>query len=187
MIVALAIPKGRGGRTAGGTCRGPWTLRLPQAVVVLFASWAVATLFVVGLDLWQVGIRRVGITTRGLCSGHRSSTTRRQRCATILALVIIFLLDAHSASLSAQAATRTLKSSVGWAFSAAVIMAAAGALTRWATAWAGALNAETPRQELDAIDRGLVAYMAIYFSAAGVLRRLLHRRGAIQNQMARRA
>ena len=98
----------------------------------------------------------------------------------MLALFVVLLLDAFTAKTSIEARKRTWKLSVGWAFWAAVVMAAAGALTRWATAWASALNAAVPRRA-GTIDRGLIAYMAIYSALLVPSSSFSSPRGALQH------
>jgi len=82
----------------------------------------------------------------------------------LLALIVVIVIDDWEAP-------RTEKPhrfwSLAWGLCAAMIMAFVGAVTRLLTTWAGALHAPVPRQYLDAIDRGLIAYTAIYSAIIG--------------------
>ncbi|MBD9627603.1 hypothetical protein IB279_32105 [Ensifer sp. ENS06] len=142
-----------------------WTKWLPQLVLVLIASWAVATLFVIGLQLWKSGLD-TGWNADGqslwvilqLSFEYNAPTVLR---GTVLALIVAFLLDAWSARAWSLSLRPTCLSSLIWAFSSAVVMALCGGITRYSSAWAAMpLSA----QSLTDMHRGLI-YYSIVFSA----------------------
>ncbi len=169
MIVTLAL------RDAGLQSRrwrnmrlAHWTLWLPQTVLVAFASWAVAATFVMGLQLWKTGFdtgwvadsQSIWVILRSSFEYNAPTAAR----GVVLSLVVAFLLDAWSARALSLALRPTYFSSLVWALGSAIIMAFCGGLTRYFTAWS-AKSAAT--QSLDAIDRGLIVYSALFSALIG--------------------
>lgn len=175
MIVALAI---RDGGIQSHHWRNMWaahwTVRLPQALFVVFISWAIATLFIVGLAFWPEVVDKarwvdkqqsIWSALRPVFEYNAPSSLR----GAILALIVVILLDTQSALPRNRSARPTYLRSLAWAVSAAATLALCGAITRYVTAWSSALNALTPRQSLDEIDRGLIIYAALYSGIIGFI------------------
>jgi hypothetical protein len=170
MLVALAI---RDGGLQSNRWRSMWqvhwTEEIPQAALVVFASWAVATLFIVGLALWQAAFDQGGFAANEqdvwstLKRSFEYNAPMPLRGA-VLALIAVILLDARSESAWSMSPRQPFLSSFAWATRAAAIMAVCGGITRTLTSWS-ALDAT--RQSLDAIDRGLIVYAAIYSAIIG--------------------
>ncbi len=171
MIVALAIRDG--GRQSlrwKNLWRSHWTARLPQAALVVFASWAAATLFVIGLDLWQAAIevgwaeieRNVWSVLR-FSFEYNSPTPFR---GAVLALIMVTLLDARNSRSASLSFHPTWLSSLVWATAAGIVMGIVGGITRYLTALS-AMNATPTRESLDAIDRGLIVYAALFAAVIG--------------------
>jgi len=80
---------------------------------------------------------------------------------------VIALIDAWEISSRVQSGRISHLGSIAWGVVSALLMAAIGGLTRYATSWAGTVQASVPKESLDAIDRGLIAYTAIYSCILG--------------------
>lgn len=143
-----------------------WTIAVPQAAFVLFVSWGLATVLIVGVALWQAGVafgwetsaERFWSTLR-FSFAYNAPTAFRGAC---LALIVILMLDARRAPKWQARLRSSARASLVKATIAALVMAVVGATTRSASSWAGALQASVPRQGLDDIDWGLIVYAAIY-------------------------
>lgn len=135
-----------------------WTARLPQAASLAFASWAVATLFYLGLALWQTAIiSEGGFNTNSLLQLFEYNAPLPFRGA-VLALILVVLLDTRAES------GNTVVSSLNWSLRTAAIMAVTGALTRGLASWSSASYAG---RSIDEIDRGLIVYGAIQSAIIG--------------------
>ena len=143
-----------------------WTIRLPQAVLVLFASWAVATIFLVGFDpSGRSEFRRAEreneqwSVLRASFAYNAPATLR----GSMLALFVVLLLDAFTAETSIQAAKADVeverrlgilgcgRNGSGWRANPLGDRLGVGAQRR-----------RCRRRCWTPIDRGLIAYMAIY-------------------------
>lgn len=191
IIIALALRDGaRQTHRWRNMSQSHWTKRLPQAVVLIFVSWAVATLFIIGLVLWRSAIesggwsenQRTVWTTLRTSFEYNAPTPLR---GAVLALILVVLLDAASTMSKSTPAQKTLSWSRGWAIRAALIMGFCGGATRFLTSWASALNRSAEKPQLDAIDHGLIAYAAIYSAILGFLV-VFCIAEALQNQRRRR-
>ncbi|WP_105386390.1 hypothetical protein [Neorhizobium alkalisoli] len=169
MIVTLAL------RDAGlqshrwrNISQSHWTSWLPQAVILVFVSWAVATVFVVGLTLWKTGLDagwdaneyNVWLTLRRTFEYNAPTPLR----GAVLALIVIVLLDAWSSQARILSRKSRRHSSVIWAASSAMIMGMCGGVTRYITSWA---SKSTATPSLDDIDRGLIFYSAMFSALVG--------------------
>ncbi|MCA1408517.1 hypothetical protein I6F26_30210 [Ensifer sp. IC3342] len=169
MIVTLAL------RDAGMQSRrwrnmrlAHWTLWLPQAVLVVFASWAVAAVFVMGLQLWKTGFdtgwaangQNIWVILRSSFEYNAPTAVR----GAVLALLVAFLLDAWLARALSLSLRPAYLSSLAWALGSAVIMALCGGLTRYLTSWS---TKSATTQSLNAIDRGLIVYSALFSALIG--------------------
>lgn len=160
-----------------------WTIVVPQAAFVLLVSWAVATILVLGVALWQAGVtlgwdasaERFWSTLRFAFSYNAPTALR----GAILALIVILILDARRVSKWLPWLRKSIRVSFILALGAAIFMAVIGGGTRYLSSLAGTLEASVPRHGIDHIDRGLIAYAAIYtallafcvvFSVAEVVR-----------------
>jgi hypothetical protein len=171
MIVALAIRDGgRRSHHWRNLWWAHWTVKLPQAAVVVFASWAVATLFVVGLVLWQaaldVGWGKNELTVWTTLRRSFEYNAPHPLRGAILALIILFLLDARLAGARSLKHRPSWLTSLLWGAWAGVIMAFCGGLSRYLSSLAIALGAE-PQRYLDSIDRGLIFYASVYSGSIG--------------------
>ncbi|MBY3158293.1 hypothetical protein HFO56_39015 [Rhizobium laguerreae] len=162
-----------------------WTIFVPQAAFVLLASWGVATVLVLGVALWQAGVTlgwddsadRFWSTLRSTFAYNAPTAVR----GAFLALIVVLILDARRSRWHAWLRKSSRRSLV-LAFGAALFMALVGGGTRLLSTQAGTLGASMPRSSgivIDHIDRGLIAYAAIYtallafcvvFSVAEVVR-----------------
>jgi hypothetical protein len=169
MTVGLAIRDGANHiHRWRNTRQSAWTHVLPQAAVILVASWMVATLVMIALFFW------FGRVEEGLAENRETLLAALQRAfdynaptvarGALLALIVVTIIDDWEAP---RAAKPHRGWSLIWGLRAALIMAVIGAVTRLFTTWAGAMHASVPRQSLDAIDRGLIAYTAIYSAILG--------------------
>lgn len=144
-----------------------WTSRLPQAVLLVFISWAVAAVFVVGLTLWKNGFdtnwaasdQSLGVLLRSSFEYNAPTPFR----GAVLALIVVILLDAWRARARSLALQPTFLSSVIWAACSAVTMALCGGMTRYLTSRA----TKSAAQSLDAIDRGLIVYSSLFSALVG--------------------
>ncbi|MEP1575467.1 hypothetical protein [Roseibium album] len=175
IIIALALRDGaRQTHRWRNMSQSHWTKKLPQALLLVFISWAVATLFIIGLVLWRSAIesggwsenQRTVWTTLRSSFEYNAPTPLR---GAVLALILVVLLDAASTMSRSAVAQKTQAWSRGWAIRAAIIMGLCGGATRFLTSWASALNRSAEQPQLDAIDHGLIAYAAIYSSILGFL------------------
>ncbi|MES0807902.1 hypothetical protein ABLO27_00365 [Roseibium sp. SCPC15] len=175
IMVALALRDGgRQSHRWRNMWRSHWTKKLPQAALVVFVSWIVSTLFIIGLTLWQSAIDLGGWSethnkvweTLRYSFEYNAPTPLR---GAILALMLVTLLDARIARAGSLNFQNSIVSSLIWATCAAVIMAICGAFTRFLTSWASALSRSPSNPSLDSIDHGLIAYAAIYSSILGFL------------------
>lgn len=172
MLVALAIRDGglQYGRWIS-LWSGHWTLKLPQTGVVVLASWAFATLFLVALMTWlssALWVERPGKYVL-FQIGYMAPSTLR---GAMLAWIVLMLLDAQldsqiaaQARARADAPKRAVRSwpwhvSLLWAILAAVLMALCGAVTRYLS---GSAAAQTFGRTgfPDEVDRGLIIYAAL--------------------------
>ncbi|NKL74902.1 hypothetical protein [Rhizobium leguminosarum] len=184
MFTALAI---RDGSTQLRRWRNfllsDWTIVVPQAVFVLLVSWGVATLLILGVALWQAGVtlgwdvsaERFWSTLRFAFAYNAPTAVR----GAFLALIVVLILDARRASKWLPWLRKSIRISLLLAVGAAICMGIIGGGTRYLSSLAGTLEASVPRQGIDHIDRGLIAYAAIYtallafcvvFSVAEVVR-----------------
>ncbi len=144
-----------------------WTSGLPQAVFLVFVSWAVAAVFAVGLTVWKTGFdtnwtaneQSLGVVLQRSFEYNAPTAFR----GALLALIVVVLLDAWRAQARSLRLQPTYLSSVTWASCTAVIMALCGGFTRYLTSWATKPTA----QSLDAIDRGLIVYSALFSALIG--------------------
>jgi hypothetical protein len=171
MLVALALHDGaQHAHRWRNMWRAHWTTRLPQALSVIFASWVVATLFIVGLALWQAALAQGGFasseqdvwSTLRLSFEYNAPTPLR---GAVLALVVVVLLDAWTVRPWPHSRRAINLTSLGWAIGAAIIMAVAGGLTRTLSSWSWVVHAGRPG--LDVIDRGLIVYAMIHAGLIG--------------------
>jgi hypothetical protein len=137
-----------------------WTVRVPQALILVFVSWAIAVLIIIGWALWRYLIQRVAVddvwdALRYQFEYNGPSPFR----GAVLGLIIVVLLDVRTLVPSC-----TSVSSFLWAGCAALIMAVSGGVTRALTSWSSAVRRS---DGLDAIDFGLIAYAAIYSAIIG--------------------
>ncbi|UVC19302.1 hypothetical protein [Mesorhizobium onobrychidis] len=165
MVVVLAI------RDAGiqanrwrNIWRVHWTVSLPQLLLVFVLSWAVSTLFVVGVAFWQAEFVRAWTTMR-LTFEYNAPTPLR---GSVLAIMVMLLLDAQAVHVTDPTKFRFRPfSSFLWGISAALVVGIAGGLGRTLTSWASAQNAFAPRSSLDAVDRGLIVYAMLNSAIIG--------------------
>lgn len=160
-----------------------WTIVVPQGAFIFIASWAIAAIFFLATAMWQAGvaegwsanIENPWTTLRSVFAYNAPAPLR----GAVLALIIVVLLDTWRSRSKTALSRITVGDSITWGLGTALLLGLVGGLTRWMSVWAGALQASVPRQSLDAIDRGLIAYTAIYsaliafcvvFSVAEVLR-----------------
>lgn len=172
VAVALAIRSGwRQFRVWPNMRETGWTVRVPQAAFILFASWLLATLCLLATTLWQAGLavgwqQNAEYAWRTLRWSFQYNAPTPLRGA-MLALLVVLLLD------SRQSRTRPLSrsaraTSVIWGLSAALALAVTGGVTRLLSSYAGALQAAIPRESLfDSVDRGLIVYAALYSAIIG--------------------
>ncbi|NRP74952.1 hypothetical protein ILFOPFJJ_05875 [Ensifer psoraleae] len=171
IIVTLALrDAGMQSRRWHNIRKTHWTKWLPQVVLVLVASWAVATLFVMGLQLWKTGFD-TGWAASGKSLGVILQYSFEYNAPTVfrgasLALIVAFLLDAWSAQARTLSLNPPLLSSLLWATGSAVVMAVFGGITRYAAAWA-AMPSTT--QSLTDIHRGLIFYSIVFSALIGFL------------------
>jgi hypothetical protein len=186
MFTALAIRDGSKQLRTWCNFFGPnWTIVVPQATLVLLASWGVATVLVLGVALWQAGVtlgwdvsaERFWSTLRFSFAYNAPTAVR----GAFLALIVVLILDARRSKWHAWL-RKGIRRSLILAFGAALFMAVIGGGTRLLSTQAGTLGASMPRaggSGIDHIDRGLIAYAAIYtallafcvvFSVAEVVR-----------------
>ncbi|MFA1627616.1 hypothetical protein ACDY96_34300 [Rhizobium mongolense] len=162
-----------------------WTTVFPQAAFVLLASWGVATILVLGVALWQAGVtfgwdvsaERFWSTLKFTFAYNAPTAVR----GAFLSLIVVLILDARRSKWYAWLRKSSRRSLI-LAFGAALFMALVGGGTRFLSTQAGTLGASVPRPGgtvIDHIDRGLIAYAAIYtallafcvvFSVAEVVR-----------------
>nr|WP_319386495.1 hypothetical protein [uncultured Roseibium sp.] len=175
IIIALALRDGaRQTHRWRNMSQAHWTKRLPQAAALVFVSWAVATLFIIGLVLWRSAIesggweenQRTVWATLQASFEYNAPTPLR---GAVLALILVVLLDAATSLSRAEVSQKTMAWSRGWAIRAAILMGLCGGATRFLTSWASALNRSAEQPQLDAIDHGLIAYAAIYSAILGFL------------------
>lgn len=188
MIVTLALrDAGMQSRRWRNMREAHWTSWLPQAVLVVFVSWAVAAVFVMGLQLWKTGL------DTGWAAGDQGLSLFLQLSfeynaptavrGAVLALIVAFLLDAWLARALSLSLQPTYLSSLIWAVGASVVMAVCGGATRYLTSWA---TKPATTLSLDAIDRGLVVYSAMFSAFIGfvvvfcVTAALLNQRGGAE-------
>lgn len=172
MIVALALRDG--GLQSGywvDMSSAHWTRALPQGLAVVVVSSVAATLMLIAAIMWELAIARKDskVTTGwdwdtlGFQFAYVAPVTLR---GAILALIMVVLLDAYLAGARSLSARRTWMSSLPWAILAAVTMALGGGLSR-TMASSVALARNPARESLDAIDRGLIVYSALYSAIIG--------------------
>ncbi|TCS60281.1 hypothetical protein EDD52_115101 [Primorskyibacter sedentarius] len=165
ILVALMIRDGaRQADRWNNICDSHWTRGLPQAIFVIGFSWTVAALIIVGLGLWQSALtlsweanREVAWTALRAIFEYNAPSAFR---GAVLAWLVLYLLDWPTPNDNEESV-----SSLRWAVWAAIIMALCGALTRFAMSQAAL--AHNTRTSLDDIDRGLIAYAAIYAGLIG--------------------
>jgi hypothetical protein len=149
--------------------RGHWTLRVPQAAFLVFASWALATVLIVGMVLWinLLNTKAQGVdysiwTEIRIKFEYNGPSPLR---GAVLGLIIVVLLDTRPILPKSNGATRySVISSLAWATAAALIMGIAGGATRALVSWIFAARASRP---LDGIDFGLIVYTSIYAAIIG--------------------
>lgn len=148
-----------------------WTVFLPQAALVVAVSWAFGTVCILGAALWEAGVARGWDTntydvwaTLRFSFAYNGPTPLR---GATLALVIVVLLDAWRVPYRLKPWEPDHRTSLIWAAGTALLMALVGGITRYMSSWAGALQAAVPRESLDDIDRGLIAYAAIFSAIIG--------------------
>lgn len=143
-----------------------WTHTMPQAVVVVLASWTAATFILIASITWFASFSPQGLEDPWAYMGfqfeYMAPTTFR---GAVLALLVMMMLDAERARARSLRLRSTWVSSLLWATSAAVIMTLIGGATRYLSAWAAALRFN--RDGLDEIDRGLIVYAALSSALIG--------------------
>lgn len=141
-----------------------WTQWLPQAALVLSASWVVATVIIGGLVLWSP--RTVGSWNfEELLAVFAFNGPIVLRGA-ILSLIVICVLDSPVARRPDRHRASRWRSLV-WALRAAVLMGLVGALTRILNTKVAASSARPPRLWPDGIDYGLIVYATGYSALIG--------------------
>ncbi|MGO7486606.1 hypothetical protein ACCT28_36255 [Rhizobium ruizarguesonis] len=173
MPVLVALAMRDGGLQSRNWCdiKAHWTVRLPQMALVFVVSWAVASLFRIGIVLWQ-SVLAGGANIHGSLLWPSVRTTFEYNApamvrGAVLGLLVIGLLDERVARRARPDATRGRTSSLWLAARAAAIMAFWAGVTRALTAWSAAVNALPPRSGLDDIDRGLIVYSMLFSAIVG--------------------
>ncbi|MGO7919427.1 hypothetical protein ACC755_09685 [Rhizobium ruizarguesonis] len=171
-VVALALRDGGLQARRWQRIWSHWTLRMPQTAIVFFVSWAVATLFLVGLELWKIAVTQgSGADEVSIWWSLRTSFEYNAPITArgaLLAMLIIRLLDVKLEIERAPSAVDP-PSSFFVGIRAALLMAVCGAVTRYANAWSAAINAIQPRPGLDSIDWGLIVYSALSSAIVGFI------------------
>lgn len=170
MLVALALHDGAlHAQRWQNVWQSRWTVWLPQAAFLVFLGWLVATLFVVALALWLSAIADGGFAANERVWEKLQHTFEFNAPTTlrgaVLAVIVVFLIDASSGRASRVLRNATFLNSLAWATSAAGIMAFCGAITRALSSWSSMVNAGRPG--FDEIDRGLIVYAALYSAIIG--------------------
>jgi hypothetical protein len=169
MIAALAIrDAGRQSYRWRNLWRVHWTVSLPQLVIVLLASWLFAMVFVVAVTFWQTAIQQGwqgNESLRAVRSAFEYNAPMMLR-GSVLALIVVSLLDAHEAHVGSLRHTQTWRGSLLWATWAAAVMCVVGGVARYVVSWVVLMNSPRPGG-IDSIDRGLVFYSMIYSALIG--------------------
>ena len=146
-----------------------WTTLLPQTLLVLAVSWTSAMLIVIAINFWNVAIDKGFEKNENLDVVRTAFETDALFVlrGSILAILIILLLDGVSARLSSLQKQKTWRASLQWALKAAAIMGLCGFIARTIRSIVAARVAQPPRPGLDAIDYGLIFYSTVYSALVG--------------------
>lgn len=163
MIVALSLRDGGlQARRWSNLWTAHWTRTLPQAVLLVVASWAVATLILIAAIFWLASFSPATQDPWAFLGFQFEYLAPATLRGAAFALIVMMLLDAQLVGARSLRLRPVWLSSLLWAAGSAAVMALIGGFARYMSAWAGARRAVPPRVELDAIDRGLIVYAALY-------------------------
>jgi hypothetical protein len=149
--------------------RAHWTTIVPQLALVVVFSWFVSIFMVIAVTFWQVGLTEDNgfeqnhsyTALKGAFEVNALAVLR----GSLLALLIVWLLDTHAAQAWTRAATWKKRTSLQLGLIGAVVMALIGFTARLVQSHVYLFY--STRDSLDAIDSGLIFYATLYSTLIG--------------------
>lgn len=146
--------------------RSHWTVWSPQIAAALFLSWLFCVLLIIAVSLWFYALKGQlgGVSTWNsvVAVFEREYLVVLRGC--LLGLIVGLLLDGRAVGIPSLNRSPTWLSSLQWGLASACVAAAMGALARFSMTlalirrWGG---------DVEAIDRGLIFYSALYSAIVG--------------------